>query len=125
MVVIRLARHGAKKRPFYHIVAADKRCARNGRYIERLGYFNPMAVGSSIRLEMNKARVEHWVSLGAQLSDRVAMLLKDFEKGLVGPKEVNLKKQKKRAKKAEEAKAKAAEEITAQESAETQTEENA
>src|SRR3990167_3796981 len=123
MVVIRLSRHGAKKRPFYHIVAADKRRARNGRYIERLGYFNPMAVGSDIRLEMNKTRVEHWVNLGAQPSDRVAKLLKDFEKGLTGPKQGdNPKKQKKKVRKAEETKAKAATETKVSKAEEVATE---
>jgi small subunit ribosomal protein S16 len=77
MVTIRLARSGAKKRPFYHIVVADSRRARDGRYIERVGFFNPIATGGEERLRIEKERVDHWVSQGAQTSDRVAKLLKD------------------------------------------------
>ncbi len=80
MVVIRLARTGAKKAPFYHVVAADRREPRDGRYLERLGYFNPMARGQEVRLELQKDRIEHWVGLGAQPSGRVSHLLKIFEK---------------------------------------------
>ncbi len=76
MVVIRLARHGAKKRPFYHIVAADKRSPRNGRNLEKLGYFNPVASGQAKRLELNFERINYWLSQGAQPSDRVQSLLK-------------------------------------------------
>ena len=80
MVTIRLARSGAKKRPFYHIVVADSRRARDGRYIERVGFFNPIATGGEERLRIEKERVDHWVSQGAQTSDRVAKLLKDHAK---------------------------------------------
>ena len=80
MVVIRLARGGAKKRPFFHIVATNKRNARDGRYIERLGYFNPIASGAEVRLELDMARVDYWLGVGAQTSDRVAGLLKEFKK---------------------------------------------
>ena len=76
MVVIRLSRTGAKKRPFYHIVVADKRRSRDGRFIENLGYFNPIAAGKDIRLSLDLARIEHWVSQGAQPSDRVKALVK-------------------------------------------------
>lgn len=76
MVVIRLSRTGAKKRPFYHIVVADKRRARDGRFIENLGYFNPIASGKDVRLSLDLARVDHWVSQGAQPSDRVQSLIK-------------------------------------------------
>lgn len=76
MVVIRLARGGAKKRPFYHIVVADKRRARDSRFIERLGYFNPIASGNDIRVTLDMARAEHWISQGAQPSDRVKHLIK-------------------------------------------------
>lgn len=76
MVVIRLARGGAKKRPFFHIVATNKRNARDGRYIERLGYYNPIATGGEIEVQILKERVEHWVNAGAQVSDRVKSLLK-------------------------------------------------
>ena len=77
MVVIRLSRGGAKKRPFYHLVVTDKRNRRDGRCIERVGYFNPLAKGQEIRLNIQQERIEHWVALGAQLSDRVAKLVKD------------------------------------------------
>ena len=75
MVVIRLARGGSKKRPFYHVVVADKRCKRDGRYIERVGFFNPIAAGNEERLRIDTDRVQHWVSQGAQPSERVAKLL--------------------------------------------------
>lgn len=77
MVKIRLSRGGAKKRPFYHIVATDHRNKRDGRSLERLGYFNPIASGSDKRLELDLARVQHWVDHGAQLSDKVSLLLKE------------------------------------------------
>lgn len=77
MVVIRLSRGGSKKRPFYHVVVTDKRNRRDGRYIERVGYFNPLARGQEIPLLIQHDRVEHWVGLGAQMSDRVAKLVKD------------------------------------------------
>ncbi len=77
MVTIRLARTGAKKRPFYHIVVADSRRARDGRYIERVGFFNPIATGGEERLRVDRERVGHWVSQGAQASERVAKLLKE------------------------------------------------
>ena len=80
MVVIRLARGGAKKRPFYHVVVTDSRNKRDGRYIERLGYFNPVAGGQDKRLELKLDRVEHWRSVGAKLSDRVASLVKEAAK---------------------------------------------
>jgi len=76
MVVIRLSRTGAKKRPFYHIVVADKRRARDGRFIENLGYFNPIAAGKDVRLSLDLARAEHWIGQGAQASDRVKSLIK-------------------------------------------------
>jgi small subunit ribosomal protein S16 len=80
MVVIRLSRGGAKKRPFYQIVVADKRCARDGRCIERIGYFNPIAAGKEVRLHLNHERAQYWMSKGAQPSDRVQQLIKNFEK---------------------------------------------
>ncbi len=80
MVVIRLSRGGAKKRPFYHVVVADKRRARDSRYIERVGYFNPIASGKDVRLLLNGERIQYWISQGAQPSDRVQQLLKTFEK---------------------------------------------
>lgn len=80
MVTIRLSRGGSKKRPFYHLNVADSRCARDGRYIERLGFFNPIARGQEERLRIDLDRVNHWVSQGAQLSDRAAQLIKDAGK---------------------------------------------
>lgn len=80
MVTIRLARAGAKKRPFYHVVATDKRSARDGRFIERLGYYNPKATGTEQKLVLDLARVEHWTKHGAQVSDRVAFLIKGAPK---------------------------------------------
>jgi len=77
MVVIRLARGGQKKRPFYHIVVTDSRNKRDGRYIERLGFFNPGATGQEVRLNLNSDRIEHWVKLGAKTSDRVGTLIKE------------------------------------------------
>lgn len=76
MVVIRLSRTGAKKRPFYHIVVADKRRSRDGRFIEQIGYYNPIAAGKDTKLVLDLARVEHWVKTGAQPSDRVKALIK-------------------------------------------------
>ena len=80
MVTIRLSRGGAKKKPFYHIDVKDSRRSRDGRYIERIGYFNPSARGAEKRLEVDLDRVGHWVSHGAQTSDRVASLLKEARK---------------------------------------------
>lgn len=77
MVSIRLSRSGAKKQPYYHVVVADSRMRRDGRYIERVGFFNPVARGSEERLRLDRERIEHWVSQGAQTSDRVASLLKE------------------------------------------------
>lgn len=77
MVKIRLARSGAKKRPFYHIVVTDSRNARDGRYIERLGFFNPVATGQEMRLHVNSERVAHWVKTGALVSERVDHLMKE------------------------------------------------
>ncbi|TVO75291.1 30S ribosomal protein S16 [Sedimenticola selenatireducens] len=80
MVTIRLSRSGAKKRPFYHIVVADSRCPRDGKYIERLGFFNPIATGGEERLRLDQARISHWVSQGAQPTDRVSQLVKEAAK---------------------------------------------
>ena len=80
MVVIRLARGGQKNRPFYHVVVTDSRNSRDGRYIERLGFFNPLANGSEERLRLDAERIEYWQSKGAQPSERVAKLLKDAKK---------------------------------------------
>jgi len=80
MVTIRLARGGAKKRPFYHVVVTDSRNRRDGRYIERLGFFNPVAKGNAPTLELKSDRIEYWISQGAQPSDRVAQLIKQAGK---------------------------------------------
>ena len=80
MVVIRLARGGSKKRPFYRIVVADSRTARDGRFIERLGFFNPIASGGEIPLKLDSARVDEWVGKGAQMSERVKTLVKKARK---------------------------------------------
>ena len=77
MVKIRLSRTGAKKKPFYHIVVTDSRKKRDGRSLERLGFFNPMATGQEVPLQIDVERVDYWVSQGAQTSERVAKLLKD------------------------------------------------
>ena len=78
MVSIRLSRAGAKKRPFYHLVVTDSRNRRDGRYIERLGFFNPIAAGGEIKLKIDLDRVQYWLSQGAKPSDRVATLIKEF-----------------------------------------------
>ncbi len=80
MVTIRLARGGAKKRPFYHVVVTDSRMPRDGRHIERLGFFNPVAKGNEKRLQLNIERIEYWRSHGALPSERVAKLIKQWVK---------------------------------------------
>ena len=76
MVTIRLARGGAKKRPFYHVVVADSRKPRDGRFIERIGFFNPIAAGQEQVLKIDQQRLTYWLSQGAQTSERVAALVK-------------------------------------------------
>ena len=80
MVVIRLSRGGAKKQPFYHIVATDSRSRRDGRYIERLGYYNPVARGDATSVLIDLERVDYWTSVGAQMSDRVNKVVKGYRK---------------------------------------------
>ncbi|WP_223669381.1 30S ribosomal protein S16 [Kangiella shandongensis] len=80
MVSIRLARGGSKKRPFYHLVVADIRARRDGRFIERVGFFNPVARGNEERLRVDSERVQHWIEQGAKTSERVAALLKEAAK---------------------------------------------
>lgn len=77
MVTIRLTRGGAKKRPFYQIVVADSRSPRDGRFIERIGFFNPIASGNAERLRLDLTKVDEWVAKGASLSDRVVSLVKE------------------------------------------------
>jgi small subunit ribosomal protein S16 len=84
MVTIRLSRGGAKQRPFYHIVVTDSRSRRDGRYLERLGYFNPIATGGESKLTMDLERADYWISKGAQPSARVANLMKQVRAGAEG-----------------------------------------
>ena len=77
MVIVRLARGGSKKRPFYSINVCDSRCRRDGRFIERIGYYNQMAAGQAVRLNVNQERLAYWQSQGAQLSETVARLVKE------------------------------------------------
>ncbi|MBM3374564.1 MAG: 30S ribosomal protein S16 [Betaproteobacteria bacterium] len=79
MVVIRLARGGSHKRPFYHVVATDSRNRRDGRFIERLGFFNPIVRGNDSGLTISLDRVAYWQGVGAQISPRVSQLVKTFE----------------------------------------------
>lgn len=80
MVTIRLSRGGARGRPFYHVVVSDSRSARNGRYIERLGYFDPLAGDRGDKWRIDLARVDYWIGTGAQVSDRVASLVRDYRR---------------------------------------------
>ncbi len=83
MVIIRLSRAGAKGQPFYYLVVKDSRTARDGRYIEQVGFFNPVARGKEEVLRLERERVQYWVDRGAQMSDRVRSLVKDFDKAAV------------------------------------------
>jgi len=78
MVTIRLSRTGAKARPFYHIVVTDSRSQRDGRFIERVGFFNPIAVATEEPFRVDRARFDYWLGVGAKPSDRVASLMKQF-----------------------------------------------
>ncbi len=79
MVTIRLSRGGSKKRPFYHISVTDSRKSRDGRFLERVGFFNPVARGQEERMRLDQERFDFWVGQGAQVSDRVSSLVKGFE----------------------------------------------
>lgn len=79
MVVIRLSRSGAKKRPFYHVVVTDSRRRRDGNYIERIGYYNPIARGQEVKLLLDMEKIAQWQGKGAQLSDRVTQLVKAYQ----------------------------------------------
>jgi len=80
MVKIRLSRSGGKKNPFYHLTVTDSRNRRDGSYIERIGYYNPVAKGNEVPLRIDTDRVNYWLGQGAQASDRVASLLKRYQK---------------------------------------------
>ena len=95
MVVVRLAKSGAKKNPYYFITVADSRKPRDGAFIERLGFFNPSAKGSEERMRFNVERLDHWISQGAQLSDKVKELANDAR---LSPDELQAKLDAKKAK---------------------------
>ena len=80
MVKIRLTRGGAKKRPFYHIIVTDSRSGRDGRNIERVGFFNPIAAGQDKRVELDTERVKFWIERGAQMTEKVSALYKEAGK---------------------------------------------
>ena len=84
MVTIRLARGGSKKRPFYHLTVADHQRSRDGRFIERIGFFNPIAKGAEEGIRIDLERLDYWVRQGAQMSDRVAKLAKDYRRANAG-----------------------------------------
>jgi small subunit ribosomal protein S16 len=85
MVKIRLSRGGAKKRPFYHVIVADGRDARDGRNIERVGFFNPIAAGKEVRLQLDTAKVKAWLDKGAQMTEKVKSLYKEAGKQVIAP----------------------------------------
>ncbi len=116
MVVIRLARRGAKKQPFYHITAADRRAPRDGRYIEKLGYYNPIARGQASRVHVDFDRVDYWVGQGALLSETTRRLIKEAR--LLATAEVEVAE-------TEEATAEVAEESTVSAAEETPSEADA
>lgn len=108
MVVIRLSRSGTNKRPFYHVVVADHRRARDGRYLERVGFYNPIASGQEIYMRLNQDRMAYWLSQGAQASERVQDLIKEFAKfGEINGTEYTAKTAPKNEKKAKRKAAKA------------------
>ena len=109
MVVIRLSRGGSKKNPFYSVVVADSRNRRDGRFIERVGFYNPSARAGAEGLRIDEARTQYWVENGAQLSDTVARLVKFHAKGVEGMAAVKAKE----AAKADAAKEKAIAEVAA------------
>lgn len=80
MVTIRLARHGGKKKPFYHVTVAEKSSRRDGRFIERLGFYNPVAQGKEEELRIDLERFDHWLVAGAEPSERVGQLAKRWRK---------------------------------------------
>ena len=126
MLTIRLARTGAKKRPFFHITVADSRKPRDGRFIERVGYFNPISKGKEVRIEINQDRIDYWLSQGANISDRVLTLIKESNETPEEKEKREAKKEKRRLRKlAKRAEAKTSDEPAkaVQEVAEAPTEE--
>ena len=81
MVTIRLARHGSKKNPFYHITVADRAASRDGRFVERVGFYNPVAKGQAETLRVDLERVDYWLSVGAKPSEVVTKLIQKARKG--------------------------------------------
>ena len=107
MVRIRLSRGGSKKRPFFHVVATNSRSSRDGKYIERLGFYNPNATDNEEDIKIDSARIKYWESVGAQMSDKVRYLLKLLElsreeRSSQKNEKINKKKAIKQEKKAEE-----------------------
>ena len=117
MVTIRLSRSGAKKKPFFHITVTDSRKPRDGRFIERVGYFNPIAKGKETRLKVDHERVDYWIGVGASISDRVALLIKQSKFSSEEEEKYFKHKEEKRIKSLEKKKAKALEETPAEEAA--------
>jgi len=85
MVTIRLTRRGAKNQPFYHVVVTDSRRRQGGNSLEQVGYFNPVSRGKEVRLQLELARIDHWIGKGAQLSDRVRTLVSGYRKQAIAP----------------------------------------
>ena len=110
MVTIRLARGGAKKRPYFHITVADSRRARDSKYIERVGFFNPIASAQNDRLSIDHERLDYWVSKGAQVTERVKTLIKESKLSTEDFNQLIAKKEKLRLVKLEKKKASASEE---------------
>lgn len=115
MVTIRLSRSGAKKKPFFHITVTDSRKPRDGRFIERVGYFNPIAKGKETRLKVDHERVDYWIGVGASISDRVALLIKQSKFSSEEEEKYFKHKEEKRIKSLAKKKAKASEETSTEE----------
>ena len=115
MVTIRLSRSGAKKKPFFHITVTDSRKPRDGRFIERVGYFNPIAKGKETRLKVDHERLDYWMSVGASISDRVALLIKQSKFSSEEEEKYLKHKEEKRIKSLEKKKTKASEETSTEE----------
>jgi len=115
MVTIRLSRSGAKKKPFFHITVTDSRKPRDGRFIERVGYFNPIAKGKETRLKVDHERVDYWIGVGASISDRVALLIKQSKFSSEEEEKYFKHKEEKRIKSLAKKKVKASEETSTEE----------